>query len=494
MTEPFNPDNDVHLTDLGNMHRLVRCYGKSMRFVAPWGKWFTWDGTRWAEDRTGVVHRMAKDIPRQMHRDALQMGDRSHAADLSKHAFRSESEPRVKAMASLARSELEVATTPEVLDADPWLFNVANGTLVLRTGELRPHDQKDLITKLAPVEFDPHASAPQFEAFLSRVLDGRQDLIDFVQRLFGYAMVGVTTEDTLALFHGLGANGKTTLLNTMLALFGDYGQQAEPALLLKKRSDAHPTGLADLKGARLVVTSEIAAGRALDEALVKSLTGGDRIRARRMHQNFFEFDPTHTLILATNHQPLIRGTDHAIWRRINLVPFDVTIPPEEQDPELSERLKAELPGILNWALQGCLAWQEMGLAPPSEVVAATTSYRDDMDTLAGFLDEHCVLEPHAEVEAKELYARYKKWAEEAGLRLLARNVFGRQLKERGFEERKHPKTRRVLYLGIRIKTGSEATRSHLDVIPSNSSHIERTDNLASGSFGDEDGLFEEGVL
>ncbi len=473
-----------HLTDLGNARRLVSVYGHRLRHVTEWGAWLVWDGMRHARDRDGRVDRMAKDISRIMHDESFGLPDRDEARALSKHAFRSENEARIKAMVSLARTEMDISVLPERLDADPWAFNVSNGTIDLRTGELHPHNQADLITKLASVEYAPEARAEVFEAFLLEIMDGRVDLVRFIQRAVGYSMTGHVSEHVLLFLYGLGANGKSTLFNVLLRLFGDYAKQSEPELLMRKRGESHPTGIADLKGARLVVTSEIDAGRRMAESLVKQLTGGDRIKARYMRQDFFEFEPSHTLWLMANHKPVVTGTDAAIWRRILLVPFDVTIPSERQDSQLGARLEAELPGILNWAVRGCLEWQHEGLAPPEEVRAATRSYRTDMDTLGDFLAEHCVIEPRAESGAKELYDRYTEWTALSGERKKSKKVFGLELKERGFETQKDSKTRRLTYLGIGLLASSEALRSSLQVPSIEISHVERNDHTASDCFAD----------
>ena len=366
-------DDAPHHTDLGNAERLVQLHGDRIRHVREWGTWLVWDGTRWAKDRTGEVERLAQATVREMHKEAFDLldgGDRALSADLSKHAYQSEREARIRSMVSLGRVMEGVPLLPEALDADAWLFNVLNGTIDLKTGELQEHDPNDLITKLALVEYDPSAKAERFKRFLLEIMDERADLVSFLKRCVGYSMTGSTTEHVLLFLHGLGANGKTTLLNVFLRLFGDYGRQSEPELLLRKRGDAHPTGVADLKGARLVATSEIDAGRHLAESLVKGLTGGDRLKARYMRQDFFEFEPTHTLWLAANHKPVIRGTDTAIWRRIKLVPFDVSIPMSDQDPNLAKTLEGELAGILNWAVEGCLEWKSEGLNAPAEVTTA----------------------------------------------------------------------------------------------------------------------------
>ncbi|MDP8952545.1 MAG: phage/plasmid primase, P4 family, partial [Actinomycetota bacterium] len=234
------------------------------------------------------------------------------------------------------------------------------------------------------------------------------------------------------ILYGPGANGKSTLINVVLEMLGGYGKQAAPDLLMAKHG-AHPTELADLFGARLVAAQETEDGRRLAEGLVKQLTGGDRIKARYMRQDFWEFDPTHKVWLATNHKPEIRGTDHAIWRRIRLIPFDVIIPKEEQDPRLPEKLRSELPGILAWAIEGCLAWQREGLGEPPEVRAATEGYRAEQDVLAAFFEECCVIREGTWAPFKDLYAAYAAWAEDSGEKPESKRKFGSRLKERGME-------------------------------------------------------------
>ena len=481
-------DDAPHLTDLGNAERLVRLHGDRIRYVGEWGTWLVWDGTRWAKDRTGEVERLAQDAVLSMHTEALELlkaGESTESQKLSKHAYQSEREARIKSMVSVARWREGVPLVPEQLDADPWLFNVLNGTIDLRTGKLREHRQEDSITKIAPIKFDPDAPAKRFYSFLREIMGDNQDLVRFIQRAVGYSLTGTTDEHVLLFLYGLGANGKSTLLNVLLDVFGDYGKQSEPDLLLRKRNDAHPTGVASLQGARLVATSEIDAGRHMAEALVKSLTGGDRITARFMKKDFFEFEPSHTLWLSANHRPVIKGTDVAIWRRIKLIPFDVVIPEQDRDSDLPRKLNAELPGILAWAVRGCLEWAKEGLKAPTEVEAATQSYRDDMDVLGGFISEHCDINQEADVEAKKLYEKYGEWAEatgETGKRKLTQKQFGQSLQERGFKSYKRSGTRRVHYLGIRINTQCEAVRSRNNVSPTKTTHIESNVNTASHTF------------
>ncbi len=416
-------------TDAGNALRLKARHGEDLRYVHEWRKWLVYDGRRWAQDKTGEVVRRAKETVRAMFHEADPGDGRPLDPELSKHAIRSEAGPRIREMIALAQSELP--TTPGQLDADPYLLNVANGTVDLRTGELREHRREDLITKLAPVEYDPDAEAPAFEAFLARILPS-EALRQFVQRALGYAAAGVVSEEVLVILHGGGANGKSTLVNAMMEALGEYAIQAAPDLLLAK-AGTHPTELADLFGARFVASVETDEGRRLAEGLVKQLTGRDPIKARRMREDFWQFLPTHTAFLSTNHRPEILGTDHAIWRRIKLVPFEVTIPEAEQDKRLAAKLRAELPGILAWIVRGHRDYQREGLGEPEEVRAATTSYRTEMDVLAAFVADRCVVDPDAWARFSDLWAEWQGWCEEVGEKAETKRRFGNRLKERGFE-------------------------------------------------------------
>lgn len=271
------------------------------------------------------------------------------------------------------------------MDTHPWLLNVANGTLDLRTGQLRPADRADLLTKAAPVVYAPTATCPQWEAFLDRILGGDKELIRYVQKAASYSLTGLDTEECFFVLHGVGQNGKSTLVETLSALLGtDYAQQATPDLLMQKKQDRHATELAVLRGARLVASVETGQGKRLNESLIKSMTGGDRIRANFMHQETFEFRPEFKVWLSTNHKPVITGTDLGIWQRIRLIPFNVQIPDNERDGAFKTRLResAALSGILNWAIEGALLWQQEGLKPPQAVTEATQAYREEMDVLA----------------------------------------------------------------------------------------------------------------
>ncbi|MCZ6625864.1 MAG: phage/plasmid primase, P4 family, partial [Deltaproteobacteria bacterium] len=357
VTQPFN------LTDFGNAERLIRLYGEDMRFCSQLG-WLAWDDRRWAKDKTGQIERWAKATVRSIYNEAAHCEDEALRKALASHAKSSEAERKIKAAISLAKSEPGIPLRAKDLDRDSWLLNVMNGTLDLRTGGLRPHRQEDLITKLAPGHYDPTATCPTWDSFLDRIFDGNKGIITFLQRAVGYGLTGDVSEQVLFLLYGTGANGKSTFLNAIREALGEYAKQAAPDLLVAKRGVSHPTEIADIVGCRFLTSIEVEDGRRLAEALVKQITGGDPIKGRFMNKDFFEFMPTHKIFMAVNHKPVIRGTDSAIWRRIRLVPFTVTFPEDEQDKKLPEKLKAELPGIFNWTVQGCLAWQREGLGIP----------------------------------------------------------------------------------------------------------------------------------
>lgn len=428
----------IHLTDLGNGQRLASQHGGDLRYCWPWSRWLVWDGKRWKVDDTGGVADRAKQTVRSIYSEAARCDDDSERKAIGKWAQQSERRDRLSAMIDLTRSEPGIPILPDQLDRDPWLLNVENGTLDLRTGELREHRRGDLITKLCPVAFDLAAGCPTWLGFLDRIFDESEPLIGFVQRLLGYCLTGSTRDHILAIFHGRGANGKSTLLTTTISILGgDYAIKCAPDLLMLRRGDHHPTERADLFGKRLVAAVETAEGQRLNEPLVKDLTGGDRQRARRMREDFWEFAPTHKLILATNHKPVVKDTTISTWRRLRLVPFVVQLPDAEQDKALGERMvEHEAAGILAWIVRGCLEWQRNGLAEPPEVMAATQEYRISQDVLARFLEECCIIGRSGRERASTLYGAYKQWAEKAGENAVSQRRFGEAVSERGFRREK----------------------------------------------------------
>src|SRR5215204_997999 len=433
-----------NLTDLGNTQRLVARHGDDLRYCHPWGKWLVWDGRRWAVDATGEVERRAVETVASIYTEAANADDKDERKAIARHAERSEARRAIDAMIALARSRPGVPIMPDDLDAYPWALNTASGTVDLRTGDLQAHDRSDLITKITLVEYELDIQAPIFEQFLERILP-QEAVRSFLQRAVGYAATGVAREEMLPILHGPGANGKSTLTGVLLEVLGDYAIQAAPDLLMLKKG-AHPTELADLFGARFVVCMENEEGRRLAESLVKHITGRDRLKARRMREDFWEFDPTHTVFLGTNHRPEVRGTDHAIWRRLKLIPFDVTIPEAEQDKGLPEMIRGELPGILAWVVRGCIEYQQGGLGEPERVRVATKGYRSDMDPLEAFIDECCVVRPDVRCNFGDLYDAYTQWCEGAREYPVKKRRFADRMTERGFD-------RDVGTDGVKIRRG-----------------------------------------
>ena len=446
------PAGGYNLTDLGNARRLVHRHGRNLRYCWLWRKWLVWDGKRWVKDDTGEVYRLAKETVSSIYQEAAAAPNDEARKELGKHATRSEAGARIKEMVDLARSDVPVM--PDELDASPDLLNTESGTIDLRTGELREHRREDLITKIAPTTYRPDAAAPTWEAFLERVLPG-EDLRAFVQRAVGYSATGDTSEQCMFINHGGGANGKSTFQEAIAAALGDYAMRAPTEMLLAKRSDGVPNDVARLKGARFVSASETEEGRRLAESRIKDLTGQDTITARFMKAEWFDFAPTHKLWLSTNHKPEIRGTDAAIWRRIRLVPWSVTIPPAEQDKKLPIALRHELAGILAWVVRGCLQWRREGLQAPDEVRKATGEYRAEMDVLAGFLVECCELDTGHWEYAKDLYECYKRWCDENGERPEPQRKFGGRLGERGFQRDRGGSRGAGIWRGVRLTEGEK---------------------------------------
>lgn len=404
-------------TDLANAHRLVGLFGADLRFVPRWQKWVAWDGKRWSIDDAGRVLEAAKSTSKRIFDEASAVGkagDDDGATARFKWAQKSQQAGKINAMVELARTDPRVVVMHENFDTDPWLLNVHNGTVDLRTGELRPHRRDDFNTLLAAVAYNAHAVCPTWERFVSQAMGGDADLIAYLQRMTGYALTGTTREHVLGFFFGGGSNGKTTFLNAIRNVLGDYAAHVSRGVLFPHRGQ-HPTELTNLFRRRFVTCAEVNENDAFDEARVKDLTGGDRVTAHRMYEDFWEFDPTHKLFLAGNHKPRVRGTDDGIWRRIRLIPFTVTVPAEQRDTDLPAKLAAEAEGILAWSVRGCLEWQRIGLGDPPAVLEATAEYRKDSDELGQFFGTHLHFDPEARLLKSELTARLKTWADELGM-------------------------------------------------------------------------------
>ncbi len=422
------------LTDIGNARRLVELFGADLRYDHSFGQWFLWDGRRFQSDQTGQIFQRAKRTAQSIYHEAGDCVNDAQREEIAKHAKASEARSRLEAMIALAQTEPEVAVTADVWDSDPWLLNCRNGALDLRTGCLRPHQRRDLCTRLVPVDYDPAAACPLWERSLAR-WQPEEEVRTFLQRAVGYTLTGEVNEEVLFFTYGDGKNGKSKFTETIQALLSEYGVKAAAETFMLKKSDrgAASPELVALIGRRFVSVSEVGGGQSFSEALLKDMTGGDTMTARPLYQNEVNFRPLFKLWFYGNVRPTINGTDGGIWRRMMLIPFKVTIPEKERDQRLLPKLLAELPGILNWALAGCRQWQAEGLNPPKSVLTATEDYRKDMDTIGAFLEEKCARDDSYTARSAELYEAYTEWSKAAGEKPVTQNAFGHSLTQRGME-------------------------------------------------------------
>jgi putative DNA primase/helicase len=417
------------LTDTGNAARFADRYKDRARFVYGRG-WVIWDELQWRQDATGQIMELAKALARTIQQEAAGINDSDVSDAVSKHAKASQQAPKLKAMLELAASEPELAALHLSLDSHDMLLGVANGVVNLKTGKLQPARREDMLTLHSTVVFDAMAQCPQFMAFLDQVTGGDKQLANYLQRVVGYALTGLTIEQCLFFLFGKGLNGKSTFLNVVKAVVGtDLAKQTPTETLMAKRNSG-TNDIARLQNVRVVVANEIEDGSMLAESLVKQMTGGEAMAARFHYAEFFDFLPKFKLFIAGNHKPTIRGRDNGIWRRIRLVPFVVTIAPEQRDPLLQEKLLAELPGILNWAIKGCLDWQKVGLHEPQVVTEAVSSYREEMDIISQWVSDCCKVGVNLELKASEAYQSYKNWAEQNGYKPMAAGTFSRDLGDR----------------------------------------------------------------
>jgi putative DNA primase/helicase len=402
-------------TDLGNTERLLHRYGHLFRFCPEKG-WHCWDGKRWVHDSERklkrAVARMVRLIKEEV--DLVPADQEDAGVEILKWAKASEGIGHFNAASSMAEGLGKVVGI-NAFDQDQWLFNCANGTLDLLSNEFREHRQEDLITNISPVLYDPKAECPLWLEFLETVLAGDQELIAFVQRSAGYGLTGSTAAHCLFMLYGSGRNGKTTFLEVLQYISGTYATSTNMEIFLVKNNEGIPNDLAALNKARFVTSVETEDGRRLAEAKVKQITGGDTISARFLHKEFFSFLPQFKIWIGTNHRPVIRGTDEGIWRRIRLIPFEVYIPDGKVDEKLVSKLKSEASGILNWMLAGLEEYKLGGLMEPKAVIAATDDYRKSEDWLARFLEAETTpaTSPEHRTQARDLYNRYKTWADDA---------------------------------------------------------------------------------
>ncbi|MCK4873824.1 MAG: hypothetical protein KAS72_13975 [Phycisphaerales bacterium] len=455
------PRAEVRCDDISNAERLVAQQGDCIRWMHTRKRWIYWDGRRWATDDTDFAMRCAKATARSIYGEAQRCDSDGEAKEIARWADRSASAQRLHAMLKLAKSEDGITIGEDNLDRDPTLLNCMNGTLDLRTGELRAHDRNDLISKLAPVAYDAAAKCPRWDAFLDRICDGNGELRSFIQRAVGYTLTGLTGERSMFILHGSGANGKSVFTSVIRDILGDYAATVPASTFLARRDDGPRNDIAGLTGIRLAVGAETTEGRSLNEGLVKLLTGGsDRVSARFLFGEWFEFLPTFKLWLHTNHRPVVKGDDNAIWDRLKLVPFTVTIPPGERDAELPEKLAKECRGILAWAVRGCTTWWKDGLGIPDEVIAAVDDYRSESDIVGRFLGDCCVLNDTASATAKDLYREFREWSEREGEPVMSQKRFGGRLRARGFDSVRLDGRGPTTWIGIGLLAGEKQGFAH----------------------------------
>lgn len=449
-------DDPTLRTDFGNAARFYRQHGDRTRYVYERKMFYSFDGRIW-RDNQSIVERRAKATVKSIFREVEQATNDDQKKRLFNHWMASQKPERINGLLNTVRSEI-VAEVAD-FDSHPDLFNCQNGTIELETGEIRPHDPGDLLTKITPVRHDPQAICPKWEKFLFEIFAGEMAVIEYLQRAVGYSLSGDVREQVFFLLYGTGSNGKSLLLTILRKLAGDYHSHAQmSAFTTRPQNNGAPTEeIARLRGARLVTATETEESKRLSEGLIKQITGGDPVTACFKYERYFTFIPTFKLWIAANHKPKINGTDQGIWRRPQLIPFNVRF---EKDPEkaaqnnqpiadltLESKLIAELPGILNWALKGYRLWREQGLRPPKMVSAAIDAYRTEMDTLGSFLEEHCVENQNARVGTSELYKVYKEWAERSGEYIVSQTIFSQKIAERGFTKRQNSRGSMV-FLGL----------------------------------------------
>ena len=423
------------LTDTGNSIRFGLRHAGRVIYVPGQG-WMVWDGLQWQRDDVAKVMEMAKSLSRSIYQEGDVLDDNEARVVVARHAKTSQQAPRLKAMLELAQSIPELVRKTGTLDAHDMLLGVGNGVINLKTGKLQAAKPEDLITHHSPVMFDVKTTCPLFLKFLDQVTGSSKPLITYLQRVIGYSLTGKTTEQCLFFLYGSGANGKSTFLNVITELLGsDLASQTPPETLMARKNSGATNDIARLIGVRVVIANEIEDGSLLAESLVKQMTGSDVMTARFLYGEFIEFVPKFKLFIAGNHKPTIRGRDHGIWRRIRLVPFEVTIQEKNKDKHLQRKLRAELPGILNWAIQGCLAWQKSGLKQPKLVTQAVNAYRTEMDLLGQWVTENCVVGPQRAWPVRQAYGDYKIWAEGGGYRPMSESIFSREL-ETSFKKAK----------------------------------------------------------
>ena len=428
-------NGQMQFTDITNRDYFLKAYGDSIRYCITWNKFLYWNGTNWEVDNRGRVEEKVVDFIHQMYRGLRIINDKVLAAAFEKHLIKSESLRRIQAIIGLLKMCSAIKTEDWELDSDIYLFNIEGLTLNLKNGKAKEPSIKNLITKKSRFIYNKEAECPTWNLFLLQIFNKDVQLIKFIQKAMGYTLSGDVSEQCLFILWGTGANGKSTFLNVLQYLFGDYACSTMIETFMKKNSE-QSNDLARLKGARLVTTSEVEQGKPLSESLIKQITGEDELTARFLYGEYFSFKPTFKIFMATNHKPKIRGADNGIWRRIKMIPFTVTIPPEQRDKKLTEKLIAENSGILNWLIQGYAMWRKEGLKEePDAVRDANAEYRMDMDVVGTFVNDCFEFDASMKwrLTTKLLYETYEKWCSRNNERCMSQKWLGLRMQEKGFK-------------------------------------------------------------
>ncbi|WP_242300426.1 MULTISPECIES: phage/plasmid primase, P4 family [unclassified Bacillus cereus group] len=416
------PKRKFKLTELGNAERIAYEYGHVIKFVNDIG-WFIWDGKRWRIDTKKEIERITAKVLRSL----------SKSEDEAEAKWARMCERRNVRMNSIKDLMPLVPGERQEFDTHKYLLNVENGIVDLKTGKLQQHDRELGLTKITNITFDENAKCPEWLNFLDQIFQGDKELAEYMQRLIGYSLTGEITEQIMVFLIGGGSNGKSTFINIIKDIMGDYGRQAKSDTFIKKKETGANNDIARLVGSRFVSAIESEDGEQLSEAFVKQITGGEPVLARFLRQEFFEFIPEFKVFFTTNHKPVIKGVDEGIWRRIRLIPFNLQLPKEKRDKKLPEKLSLEMPGILNWAIEGCLKWQRSGLNDPAIVMKATGDYKEEMDILGPFMFECCFKREDVQIEAKDLFEVYANWCFRNGEHQLKNRAFYRILESQGFK-------------------------------------------------------------
>ena len=434
--------------DTGNAQRLVDRFGDVLRWSPIDKAWYAYNGSFWTIDTTGELGKMVDLTIDDLKNEKIICPPEVKPEDMQQKwaAFMKTSRQHRSKNAMVEETKHRLTVQPDEFDRDSMLFNVDNGYIDLASGELHDHAVKQMFSQQGNFEYTDKVDAPEWQRFLEQIFDGDTALIEYLQKALGYSLTGSTKEQVMFILHGKGRNGKSIFLETVSNIMGSYAKTIQAETIMVHRQSGPNSDIARLKGARLVTSSEPNEGYRLDEGLVKQLTGGDKVTARKLYGQEFEFEPQFKLWLATNHKPIIRGTDDGIWRRLMLIPFRVQIPDNKVDRDLKYKLERESIGILNWMVDGALKWQREGLTAPDGVIEASKNYRSEMDVLTAFVEDVGEVGPGFTWKANEAFKAYKNWASENAQYMMSSTKFGKEMADK--YPRKHTKYGNV-YQGVR---------------------------------------------